>query len=121
MECLNCGKELEGRSDKKYCDQHCKSAYQYKMKQGQKSPFFIQVDKQLRRNRKILKKYNAGGKATLREEVLLGEGFDGKFFTHYWKNQKGDVYLFVFEYGFRKISENGKVKYVLIQWQDYMC
>ncbi len=42
------------------------------------------------------------------------------FFTHYWKNAKGDVYLFVYEYGFLKKVENNNEKYVLIQWQDYM-
>jgi hypothetical protein len=36
------------------------------------------------------------------------------------KNQKGDVYLFVYEYGFLKRKENGKDKYVLILWQEYM-
>jgi hypothetical protein len=47
-------------------------------------------------------------------------GFDSRFFTHYWKNKKGEVYLFVYEFGFLKINENQKEKYLLIQWQDYM-
>jgi len=32
--------------------------------------------------------------------VLIDQGFNPKFFTHYWKNNKGDVYLFCYEYGF---------------------
>ncbi|WP_348647002.1 hypothetical protein [Arenibacter sp. S6351L] len=48
------------------------------------------------------------------------EGFDPQFFTHYWKNQKGDVYLFVYEYGFLNKRHNGKDKYILVIWQDYM-
>ena len=28
--CKNCGTILQGRSDKIYCDNYCKSAYQYK-------------------------------------------------------------------------------------------
>lgn len=71
-------------------------------------------------NRKILKEYNKGGKVTVRAEMLLKLGFDPNFFTHYWKNQKEDVYLFVYEYGFLKKKENGKEKYVLVIWQDYM-
>ena len=120
MNCLNCGKVLEGRRDKKYCDQHCKSAYQYTTQKGQKSPFFFQVDRQLRLNRKVLKKYNVGGKVTVRQDVLTKEGFDPNFFTHYWKNKEGKIYLFVYEYGFLKSQENGKAKYVLVKWQDYM-
>ncbi|WP_369412192.1 hypothetical protein [Hanstruepera marina] len=71
-------------------------------------------------NRRILKEFNKAGKAVVRQSVLIGEGFDPKFFTHYWKNQKGDVYLFVYEYGFLSKKENGNDKYVLIKWQDYM-
>jgi hypothetical protein len=82
--------------------------------------FFFKVDKQLRQNRKLLKAYNKAGKATVRAETLIKEGFDPNFFTHYWKNKKGDVYLFVYEYGFLKRQERGKDKYVLIQWQEYM-
>jgi hypothetical protein len=120
MNCLNCRKILMGRKDKKYCDHHCKSAYQYAAKKGQQSPFFIKVDKQLRLNRKILKKYNVGGKAIVRHDILIKEGFNPSFFTHYWKNLEGNVYLFVYEYGFLKTTEHHRTKYVLIQWQDYM-
>ncbi|MCM4168449.1 hypothetical protein DHD08_12245 [Arenibacter sp. H213] len=41
-------------------------------------------------------------------------------FLEYWKNQKGDVYLFVYEYGFLKKTNMGKEKYLLVTWQDYM-
>ncbi len=119
-ECLYCGKQLVGRTDKKYCDLHCKSAYQYQKSKEIPERFYNKVDNQLKLNRKILKKYNKGGKVIVRAEVLLNLGFDPNFFTHYWKNKKGDVYLFVYEYGFLKKKENGKVKYVLILWQDYM-
>ena len=119
-ECIYCGKELIGRTDKKYCNLHCKSAYQYQKAKEQPERFYNKVDNQLRLNRKILKEYNKGGKVTVRAEVLLALGFDPSFFTHYWKNQKGDTYFFVYEYGFLRKIENGKEKYVLILWQDYM-
>ena len=119
--CLYCGKELTGRTDKKYCDLHCKSAYQYKKAKEQPERFYNKVDNQLRLNRRLLKEYNKAGKAIVRSEVLLNLGFDPNFFTHYWKNKKGMVYLFVYEYGFLKKVENGKEKYVLIIWQDYMA
>ncbi len=119
-ECLNCSKELEGRTDKKFCDPQCKSAYQYQKEKGSPERFYNKVDNQLKLNRKILKEYNKGGKVTIRSKVLLDLGFDPKYFTHYWKNQKGDVYLFVYEFGFLKKLENGKDKYILVTWQDYM-
>ncbi len=82
--------------------------------------FYNKVDNQLKLNRKILKEYNKGGKVTVRNETLLNLGFDPNFFTHFWKNQKGDVYLFVYEYGFLRRMENGREKYILVTWQAYM-
>jgi len=58
------------------------------------------VDNQLKLNRKILKTYNKGGKVTVRSNLFAQEGFNPNFFKHYWRNAKGDVYLFVYEYGF---------------------
>lgn len=56
----------------------------------------------------------------VRKDALIEDGFNPKFFTHYWKNQKGDVYLFCFEFGFLEKKEEEKNKYVLVQWQEYM-
>lgn len=119
-ECLHCNEKLLGRTDKKFCDPQCKSAYQYQQAKEQPERFYNKVDNQLKLNRKILKEYNKGGKVTVRAEVLKELGFDSNFFTHYWKNIKADVYLFVYEFGFLKINENEKEKYLLIQWQEYM-
>lgn len=118
--CSACGKILEGRSDKKYCDVHCKSAFQYQQSKLEAPRFYNKVDNQLKLNRKLLKHYNKAGKTTIRASILIAEGFNPKFFTHYWKNKKGDVYLFVYEYGFLSKKEQEHDKYVLVQWQDYM-
>ena len=120
IKCLACNKVIEGRSDKKFCDPHCKSAFHYRKSREEIPTFYLKVHQQLKLNRKILKLYNKAGKATVRSETLLSQGFDENFFTHYWKNTKGKVYLFVYEYGFLKIKDNNRIKYLLIKWQDYM-
>lgn len=118
--CLFCNKEFEGRTDKKFCDPYCKSSYHYNQRQKRAGSFYSMVDHQLKVNRRILNKFNKAGKAVVRSEVLTDLGFNPKYFTHYWKNNKGDVYLFVYEFGFISRIENGRKKYVLIKWQDYM-
>ncbi|WP_417201392.1 hypothetical protein [Bizionia sp.] len=120
-ECLYCKKELIGRTDKKFCDPQCKSAYQYQKSKEQPERFFDKVENQLKLNRKILKEFNKGGKVTVRAEILKEIGFNPNFFTHYWKSKKGDVYLFVYEYGFLKTTEHSVDKFILIKWQDYMA
>ncbi len=120
-QCLQCDKPLEGRSDKKFCDRYCKSAFHYQKRNNlDQASFYEKVDRQLKQNRRILKAYNKGGKSTVRKTLLVAEGFNPKYFTHYWKNSKGQVYLFCYEFGFLQLKENNKDKYLLIKWQDYM-
>ncbi len=71
-------------------------------------------------NRKILKAHIKAGKVMVNQHVLTKLGFNPNFFTHYWKNRQGDVYLFVYEFGFLTLNQNNKKKYLLILWQDYM-
>ena len=118
--CLGCGEEIFGRIDKKYCDQHCKSAYQYNQIKKDKTSLHHKITQQLRNNRKILKDHNMAGKATVRESELKKLGFNPRIFTHYWQTKDKKTYLFVYEYGFHKIVANKKTKYSLVKWQDYM-
>lgn len=115
--CSVCNAIIKGRSDKRFCSPKCKSIDQYEKRQKNEK-FFLKVERQLRVNRKILKRFNKSGFTTIRSDELQKEGFDPNFFTHYWKNQKGNVYLFVYEYGFLKIAD--KEKYLLVIWQEYM-
>jgi hypothetical protein len=118
--CPSCGEELKGRVDKKFCSPYCKSSFHYQQNRDDEKNFFKKIDDQLKLNRRILKEFNKAGKAIVRKETLLENGFNPKNFTHYWKNQKAEVYLFCYEFGFLEKKENGKSKYVLVQWQEYM-
>jgi hypothetical protein len=118
--CLNCNEPLIGRLGKKYCNDYCKSNYNYLKNKEKESTLFKRIDKQLKLNRRLLVTFNKAGKSTVRKELLIEAGFDPNFFTHFWKNSAGDVYLFCYEYGFLKRTENGKTKYILITWQPYM-
>lgn len=62
-QCLYCKTEIVGRTDKKYCNLHCKSAYQYQQSKERPERFYNRVDNQLKLNRKILKEYNKGVKS----------------------------------------------------------
>jgi len=117
--CLYCKKGISGRPDKKYCDHHCKSAFQYQTRK-EEDAFFFKVDRILKTNRKILKKYNSKGKTILRQSTLIDKGFQPNYFTHYWRNSKGDPYIFCYDFGFRAIQQKGIDKFLLIQWQEYM-
>ena len=116
--CPVCENVVLGRKDKIYCSANCKSAAQYESRLANDT-FFLEVDKQLKTNRKILKKYNQTGYTTLRKRILIEQGFNPDFFTHYWKNSKNQVYLFCYDYGFLDLKDE-KGKYLIVQWQQYM-
>ena len=118
--CLNCQEEIIGRSDKKYCNDYCKSNFNYEQNKKKENSLFKQIDLQLKLNRRLLRDFNRAGKSTIRKEKLEAAGFNPNYFTHFWKNSKGLVYLFCYEYGFLKLTENGRTKYVLVEWQPYM-
>jgi len=118
--CVECGSEIDGRVDKLFCMPSCKSIYHYKRKKAQKNSLFKKIDKQLKLNRRLLAQFNQAGKSVIRKQNLIQNGFNPKYFTHYWKNKAGDVYLFCYEYGFLRKNERGKEKYVLVTWQKYM-
>jgi hypothetical protein len=118
--CLQCGKLLEGRADKKFCDQYCRSTFNKSKNEGYESLFFKKIDKKLKLNRKLLKKYNQADYALVNKNVLESEGFDPIFFTSVYQNQNNKEYKFCYEYGFHLRIINGIAKYELITIRPQM-
>ena len=116
-----CGNKVEGRIDRLFCSNYCKTAYHAKKnKESGKVYFKKKVDDVLRKNRKILAKYNVKSKVTVRKEVLLNEGFNPRIFTHYFKTKAEDTYLFCYDQGFKEVRDNKRDKYLLVLWQPGM-
>ncbi|MGB3144512.1 MAG: hypothetical protein WBB24_10410 [Maribacter sp.] len=62
---------------------------------------------QLKLNWRIIKEYSKEDKVTIGSGGLSELGFVSNFIIHYWKNQRGEVYLLLNEYGFLKKQVNG--------------
>lgn len=117
--CPICNQPIKGRIDKKFCSSTCRSNYHNALRDKQ-SLLYYKIDKQLKLNRTILRKYNLGGKSILRKSILTELGFNPNYTTHKWRSSKGQTYYFCYEYGFLPIREKDIEKYVLIHWQEYM-
>jgi len=76
-----------------------------------------ELNKTLRRNRKILKQFNPEGKTTIRTEYLKRLDFDFRYFTHTFTTKNNNEYRFCYEYGYLKIDEE---KTLIVNWQPYM-
>ena len=69
--CRECGQSLKGRSDKKYCSGHCRSAYHNRVNTASKR-LIRQINRVLSRNYKILSDLKSSGrKRVSRNELLL--------------------------------------------------
>lgn len=115
--CLFCNEPLKGRTDKKFCNSQCKSAYHNQASTNAEA-YIKQVNKQLRSNRRAMRKACPSGKATVRKAFLKTLGMDFKHITHTWKSKGGNLYYFCYEYGYTPSFEADKV--MIIQKQTYM-
>ena len=105
--CLDCGILVKGRADKKFCDDHCRSNYNNKLK-SELSPTIKKINAALKQNRDILEKLNPEGKTKISKVKLLKAGFDSQYHTHQYQTQNGNTYIFCYEYGYL-ILENEEI------------
>ena len=99
--CLTCGKPLKGRLDKKFCDDACRNAFNNQQNSDQNN-FVRNVNNILRKNRRLLEEQVPEGeemKKMQREKLALA-GFNFKYHTHQYQNQKGQIYFLCYEYGY---------------------
>ena len=103
--CLDCGKPIMGRIDKKFCDDQCRSNHNNKNKNKNNS-FIKTVNAILLRNKKILEKLNPEGKTKTTLEKLQKAGFNFSYHTHQLTTQKGSIYTFCYDYGYLPLENN---------------
>jgi hypothetical protein len=105
--CRVCGKPLKGRSDKKFCDDYCRAAYNNDLKSASNN-YIRNVNNALGKNRRILEHLLPDGEqmAKTNQDKLLSLGFQFRYITHTYTNQKGNVYHFCYEYGYLPLENN---------------
>lgn len=106
--CLFCEQPLQGRTDKKFCDDHCRSAFNNRTN-GELNRKMRFVNQVLRRNRKILQAFlgeKNGLKEQVRREKIQELGFVFNFHTHTQRLDDGDTCFCCYEYGYIPIGGN---------------
>ncbi len=99
--CIECSKPLKGRADKKFCGDLCRNSYNNKLN-SDSNAYVRNINNILRRNRRVLEEALTGSEemAKITKQKMLEKGFQFKYFTHTYKNKKGNIYYFVYEYGY---------------------
>jgi hypothetical protein len=88
--CPECGEKIIGRSDKKFCSDLCRNAYNNKLNTDATN-FVRNINNALRKNTR---------------SHLFSEGFDFTYFTSIRKTQKGSVYHFVYDFGYLELEND---------------
>lgn len=104
--CLECGEKIIGRSDKKFCNDGCRNAYNNQHNKDS-SNFMRNVNNKLRKNHRILNEqpYREGKAKTTRNK-LFSEGFDFDYFTNRKVYKNGAEYRFVYDIGYKLLEDD---------------
>lgn len=99
--CICCGKPLRGRSDKKFCDDHCRNSFN-NQRNAPDSTYVRRITHALKKNRRLLKSLvdETGGSTRTSREELLEAGFQFRYFTHTSLNQDGGTYFHCYDYAY---------------------
>ena len=104
--CLACDKTLQGRADKKFCNDYCRNAYNNVLK-SVNNPVIKTINNTLTKNRRILQSVLGEEEMSkTNKEKLLQKGYNFKYITHTYTNKKGNIYFFCYEYGYLPLDND---------------
>ncbi|TDX86807.1 DUF2116 family Zn-ribbon domain-containing protein [Epilithonimonas xixisoli] len=102
--CPECGDKIIGRSDKKFCSDACRNAFNNKQNKNSTN-YMRNVNNRLRKNYRILAEYNSEGKTKITKLKLQSADFDFDYVTQIVTYKNGSQYFFVYDQGY-KILDN---------------
>ncbi|MGY0040302.1 hypothetical protein [Pedobacter sp. NJ-S-72] len=99
--CQDCGAILRGRTDKKFCDDHCRGHFNNAANRD-RDINFKQINRILKKNTGILEKLVQQGVKTTTFHLLSASGFNFCFSTHQLDEQNGEICICCYNYGYKK-------------------
>lgn len=103
--CLECGNEVLGRADKRFCNDYCRNAYNNKLNRDSKNKI-RNINNLLRKNYRILDDLNPKEKTKTTKSKLIERGFDFQYFTSIYTTKAGTVYYFVYDQGYLPLEND---------------
>ncbi len=114
--CVYCGEVLKGRTDKRFCDANCRSAW-HNANTNPGETEIKKINKILRKNRSLLRFFSPEGKTTIKKDLLGKSGFRFKYLTQVYTTKAGNTYRLCYDYGYLILEED---KVLIIKKQKYM-
>ena len=105
--CILCGKQIVGRTDKKYCSITCKNTFNYKRRSKTKSATQA-IDTILHKNREILNVIMGTKRKQMQvvKTELIQMGFQSEYITGFYTNSRGKLYHYVYDFAWMEFTGN---------------
>ena len=97
--CSECGDNIVGRIDKKFCCDACRNSFNNRVNKDSKN-LIRNTNNRLRKNYRILEGLNPNKKTKTSRAKLIEKGFDFNYFTSIYKTKIGTIYYFVYDQGY---------------------
>lgn len=103
--CLQCGKALLGRMDKRYCDDYCRTMYNNQ--HAANNDAIRIVNRLLRHNRGVIERILGPERKDIHISPihLVNQGYHFNYHTHVYAEQ-GQEYVCCYDYGFCRLAED---------------
>ncbi|MEQ8323223.1 MAG: hypothetical protein RIC15_02585 [Vicingaceae bacterium] len=111
MNCVECHENMAGRTDKKFCSDHCRNAFNNRKYRNSES-IVREVNRILKLNRRILREMHHAGKRAVSESNLIEKGFRLNYTTGYCLDDQGSIQFNVYDHALRHL---GRREYELLQ------
>ena len=106
--CSFCGKELTGRSDKKFCDDICRNNHAYQHARVE-NEVINKINKSLLYNRKVLRSITKRGRKIVKKQLLVDKDFNFDVITGLYKTHRHREYMLLYDYAYRCINDEDVV------------
>ena len=117
--CLSCGKNVNGRADKKFCDDACLNNYNNELKFKNNINYIRNINNTLLKNRRLLKQILDSAvleeKTTLHKDKLTRLGFNFRYITHTYTTKKTHIYYFCYDYGYMPLEND---RYLVVKRRE---
>lgn len=109
--CRQCGINLQGRIDKKFCNDSCRTLYH---NQRQAPPMHVrEINQALMRNRQIILELLGENRTTLcSKKQLFNLGFSAQFFTGSRESISKSMIRYCYETGFLRVGSESYLLFI---------
>ena len=105
--CLECGTEIYGRIDKKFCSDQCRTTFNNRS-QATQNKYIRKVNYILRKNRRIMEELISNTEKNVKRvkrNDLLEKGFNFDYYTNIYSTKANKYYYFSYEYGYNVLED----------------